>query len=118
MHIFYRNIHSPKKVSGHFADFLYKVAFLKSKFEDDPVSTKTEVFFERPTLTAGVGVHRRNVSHFKGLFKTFKMRYSTFLYSDGIIFEFRFQKSRFIEEISKVPGYFFAGLTISFKPYL
>ena len=30
------------------------------------------------------------------------------MYSDGIIFKFRFQKSRFIEEIGKVPGYFFA----------
>ena len=28
-----------------------------------------------------VEVQRRTVSHFKGLFKTFKMRYSTFLYS-------------------------------------
>ena len=28
-----------------------------------------------------VGIQRRAVSHFKGLFKTFKMRYSTFLYS-------------------------------------
>ena len=28
-----------------------------------------------------VGVQKRTVSHFKGLFKTFKMRYSTFLYS-------------------------------------
>ena len=43
-------VHSPKKVSGHFADFLYKTAFLKSNFEDDPVR-----------------VQRRNVSHFKGL---------------------------------------------------
>ena len=44
------HLHSPKKVSGHFADFLYKTAFLKSNFEDDPVR-----------------VQRRNVSHFKGL---------------------------------------------------
>ena len=34
------------------------------------------------------------------------------LYSDGIIFKFRFQKSRFIEEIGKVPGYFFACVYI------
>ncbi len=47
--------------------FRYKMAFLKSKFKDDPVrvqghnvphfkglSTKTEVFFERSTLTAGI----------------------------------------------------------------
>ena len=32
------------------------------------------------------------------------------LYSDGIIFKFRFQKSRFIEEIGKVSGYFFGGV--------
>ena len=43
-------IHSPKTVSGHFADFLYKTTFLKSKFEDDPVR-----------------VQKRNLSHFKGL---------------------------------------------------
>ena len=44
------HINSPKKVSGHFADFLYKTAFLKSKFEDDPVR-----------------VQRHNVPHFKDL---------------------------------------------------
>ena len=44
------NLHSPKKVSGHFTDFLYKTAFLKSKFKDDPVR-----------------VQKRTVSHFKGL---------------------------------------------------
>ena len=43
-------VHSPKKVSGHFADFLYKTAFLKSKFEDDPVR-----------------VQKRTVYHFEGL---------------------------------------------------
>ena len=32
------------------------------------------------------------------------------MYSDGIIFKFRFQKSRFIEEIGKVSGYFFGGV--------
>ena len=42
-----------------------------------------------------VEVQRRTVSHFKGLIKTFKMRYSMFLYSDGIMFKFRFQKSHF-----------------------
>ena len=43
-------IHSGKKISERFADFLYKTAFLKSKFEDDPVR-----------------VQRHNVPHFKGL---------------------------------------------------
>ena len=59
-----------------------------------------------------MGVQRRAVPHFKDLFKIFKMRYSTSLYSDGIIFKFRFQKSRFIEEIGKVSGYFFGGVYI------
>ena len=58
------SIHSLKKVSGHFANFLYKTAFLKSKFEDDPVR-----------------VQKRNISHFKGLEQTFKMRYITSLNS-------------------------------------
>ena len=40
----------PQKISGHFADFLYKTAFLKSKFEDDPVR-----------------VQKHNVPHFKDL---------------------------------------------------
>ena len=35
-----------------------------------------------------VGVQKRTVSHFKGLFKTFKMRYSTFLYSYWISLHF------------------------------
>ena len=61
------------------------------------------------------GVQRRAVSHFKGLFKTFKMRYVMSMYSDGIIFKFRFQKSRFIEEIGKVPGYFFGGVYDFFR---
>ena len=30
-------VHSLQKISGRFADFLYKTAFLKSKFEDDSV---------------------------------------------------------------------------------
>ena len=42
-----------------------------------------------------MGVQRRAVPHFKDLFKIFKMRYSMSLYSDGIVFKFRFQKSRF-----------------------
>ena len=42
-----------------------------------------------------VGVQRCAVPHFKGLIKTFKMRYSMFLCYDGIIFKFWFQKSRF-----------------------
>ena len=32
------------------------------------------------------------------------------LYSDGIIFKFRFQKSRFIEEIGKSSRYFLEGV--------
>ena len=43
-------IHTGKKISERFADFLYKTAFLKSKFKDDPVR-----------------VQRHTVSHFKGL---------------------------------------------------
>ena len=43
-------VHSLQKISGRFADFLYKTAFLKSKFEDDPVR-----------------VQRHNVPHFKDL---------------------------------------------------
>ena len=59
-------------------------------------SSKTEVFFERSTLTAGIlGVQRHTLPHFKDLFKIFKMRYSMSLYSDGIVFKFRFQKSHF-----------------------
>ncbi len=42
-----------------------------------------------------VGVQRFTVCNFKDLFKIFKMTYSMSLYSDGIIFKFRFQKSRF-----------------------
>ena len=42
-----------------------------------------------------VGVQRRTVFHFKGLFKTFKMRYSMSLCSDRIVFKFWFQKSHF-----------------------
>ena len=42
-----------------------------------------------------VGVQKRGLSHFKGLFKTFKMMYSMSLYSDRIVFKFRFQKSHF-----------------------
>ena len=81
------------KSNGPIAVFMSKMAFLKSKFKDDSVR-----------------VQRRTVPHFKGLFKTFKMRYITSLYSDGIIFKIRFQKSRFIEEIGKVSGYFLGGV--------
>ena len=35
-----RFVHSLQKISGRFADFLYKTAFLKSKFEDDPVGVQ------------------------------------------------------------------------------
>ena len=61
------DIHGDEKVSARFADFLYKTAFLKSKFEDDPVR-----------------VHRHNVPHFKDLEEIFKMRYSTSLNSHWI----------------------------------
>ena len=44
------DVHSGKKILERFADFLYKTAFLKSKFKDDPVR-----------------VERHNVSHFKGM---------------------------------------------------
>ena len=47
---FLQPLHSHEKISGRFADFLYNTAFLKSKFEDDPVR-----------------VQRHNVPHFKGL---------------------------------------------------
>ena len=40
-----------------------------------------------------MGVQRRTVSHFKGLFKTFKMRYSTFLYSYWIGLHVHFKKA-------------------------
>ena len=40
-----------------------------------------------------VGVQRRTVSHFKGLFKTFKMRYSTFPYSYWIGLHVHFNKA-------------------------
>ena len=43
-------VHWDEKVSERFADFLYKTAFLKSKFKDDPVR-----------------VQLHNVPHFKGL---------------------------------------------------
>ena len=42
-----------------------------------------------------VEVQRRTVSHFKGLFKTFKMRYSTFLYSYWIRLHVHFKKNYF-----------------------
>ena len=40
-----------------------------------------------------VGVQKRTVSHFKGLFKTFKMRYSTSLYSYWIGLHDHFKKA-------------------------
>ena len=40
-----------------------------------------------------VGVKRRTVSHFKGVFKTFKMRYSTFLYWNWIGLHVHFKKA-------------------------
>ena len=48
-----------------------------------------------------MGVQRRTVRHFKDLFKIFKMTYSMSLYSDGIIFKFRFQKSHFMTKNGK-----------------
>ena len=42
-----------------------------------------------------MGVQRCAVPHFNGLFKTFKMRYSTFLYSYWIGLKRPFQKSHF-----------------------
>ena len=39
------------------------------------------------------GVQRRAVSHFKGLFKTFKMRYSMSMYSYWIGFHVHFKKA-------------------------
>ena len=61
----FSHVHTGKKISERFADFLYETAFLKSKFKDDPVRVQrhnvphfkgleTEVFFERSTLTAGI----------------------------------------------------------------
>ena len=62
-------------------------------------NTKTEVFSNvqlwRPVEADPVGVQRRALSHFKGLFKTVKMRYSTYLYSYWIGLKYPFQKSRF-----------------------
>ena len=60
-------------------------------------STKTNVFSNvqlwRLLFLNPVGVQRRAVSHFKGLFKTFKMRYSTFLYSYWIGLHVHFKKA-------------------------
>ena len=68
-------------------------------------STKTNFFFNvhfwRLVSLLPVGVQRRAVPHFKDLFKIFKMRYSMSLYSNGIIFKFRFQKSRFTHKNRK-----------------
>ena len=47
----------------------------------------------RPVSLNPVGVQRRTVSHFKGLFKTFKMRYSTFLYFYWIGLHVYFKKA-------------------------
>ena len=40
-----------------------------------------------------VEVQKRTVSHFKGLFKTFEMKYSTFLYSYWIGLHVHFKKA-------------------------
>ena len=55
--------------------------------------TKTNVQIWRLVFLNPVGVQRRTVSHFKGLFKTFKMRYSTFLYSYWIGLHVHFKKA-------------------------
>ena len=68
-------------------------------------SSKTEVFFNvqlwRLVEADPVGVQRCTLRHFKDLFKIFKMTYSMSLYSDGIIFKFRFQKSHFMTKNGK-----------------
>ncbi len=48
-----------------------------------------------------MGVQRRTVSHFKGLFKTFKMRYSTFLYSYWIGLHVHFKKAILLLKMAK-----------------
>ena len=60
-------VHRGDKKNGILAPFSHKMAFLKSKFKDDPVR-----------------VQWHNVPHFKGLEQTFKMRYSTSLNSHWI----------------------------------
>ena len=40
-----------------------------------------------------MGVQKRTVSHFKGLFKTYEMRYSTSLYSYWISLHVHFKKA-------------------------
>ena len=72
------------KSNGIVALFSHKMAFLKSKFKDDPVR-----------------VQRHTVHHFKDLEQIFKMTYSMSLYSDKIIFKFRFQKSHFMTKKAK-----------------
>ena len=69
-------------------------------FEKKPVLVLKRRFFSniqlwRPVEADPVGVRRRALSHFKGLFKTVKMRYSTYLYSYWIGLKYPFQKSRF-----------------------
>ena len=54
-----------------------------------------------------MGVQRRTVRHFKDLFKIFKMTFSMSLYSDEIIFRFRFQKSHFMTKKAKGAKTFF-----------
>ena len=76
---------------------------------------KRTVFFSvqlwRLVSLLPVGVQRRAVPHFKDLFKIFKMKYSMLLYSNGIIFKFRFQKSRFTHKNRKWADTFLSHCT-------
>ena len=57
-----------------------------------------------------VGVQKRTVSHFKGLFKTFEMRYSTFLYSYWIGLHVHFKKAILHLKRANMP--FFSSPTV------
>ena len=52
-----------------------------------------------------VGVQKRTVSHLRGLFKIFKMRYSTFLYSYWIGLHVHFKKAILHLKRATVPLY-------------
>ena len=58
-----------------------------------------------------VGVQRRTVSHFKGLFKTFKMRYSMFLYSNWIGLHVHFKKA--ILHLKRANMQFFLSICVT-----
>ena len=53
-----------------------------------------------------VGVQRRTVSHSKGLFKIFKMRYSTFLYSSWVDLNGPIEKGHFTPKNRDSPDIF------------